>query len=113
MVPFTTFRNHLNSMEHRNQRLQLRQASVHADMIKERCKGVGIEFARLQDADFILYRSGVIRFGQVWWPETLLFIYGRAGPFEMFARCKSTSYFNRARQLIGVRDKQHLLEVVE
>jgi hypothetical protein len=113
MVPFTLFRHHLSSLQYRSQRLRPAAAS-HANTLKDRCTGVGIEFRQLQEADFVMYLGGVIRFGgdRIWWPETLVFIHGLSGPFEMFARCKSAKYFDRVKQLIGVKDKNHLEQVV-
>jgi hypothetical protein len=75
---------------------------------------VGIEFRHLMDADFIMYLSCVIRYGadRIWWPETLVYLHDRGGPFEVFARSRSAAYFERVKRLIGVRDKEALEEVV-
>jgi hypothetical protein len=115
MVPFTLFRYHLKALQHRNERLKLQRASVHADLLKERCKGVGVEFRHLMNADFAMYLCALIRYGEalIWWPETLVYLHDRPGPFEMFARSKSTAYFNRVKRLIGVNNKQELEAVVE
>ena len=114
MVPFVLFRHHLRSLQFRNERLQAQRASLQADYLKERCKGVGIEFRHLMDADFIMYLSGVIRYGadRIWWPETLVYLHDRGGPFEVFARSRSAAYFERVKRLIRVRDKEALEEVV-
>jgi hypothetical protein len=71
MVPFTLFRHHLRSLEYRNERLKLNRASVRADLLKERCTAIGIEFRQLMEADFVMYLSGAIRYGEgrIWWPE--------------------------------------------
>ena len=55
MVPYNVFRRPMRSLEHRNQRLQLLRLSLRADLIEQRCKGVGIEFRHLMQADFILF----------------------------------------------------------
>jgi len=51
MVSFGVFRSHMKSLEHRNKRLDLRRLSVRADMLVQRCKGVGIDFRDLMQAD--------------------------------------------------------------
>lgn len=114
MVPFTIFRHYLRSLEARKQRLQLNRTSLHADLLKDRCKGVGIEFRHLMETDFIMYLGGVIRYSadRVWWPETLIFLRERSGPLEIFARSKSAAYFKRMMPLIGVKNKEALEEIV-
>ena len=107
------FNHQLLSLEHRKQRLNLARLSVHADLLKERCTGTGLEFHQIQVADFILYLCSVIQNeDRIWWPETLFLMHGRSGPFEIFARCKSAAYFERVRRLIGVKNKQELEQVV-
>jgi hypothetical protein len=55
MVSFEVFREHMTSLEVRNTRLNLRRLSVRADLLKERCTGVPLEFRDLMQADFILF----------------------------------------------------------
>ena len=55
MASFGVFHNHLESLNHRNSRLQLNRLSVHADMLNERCTDSGISFNTIMQADFVLY----------------------------------------------------------
>lgn len=111
MVPFTVFRQSMKSLEDRNQRLKLSRSSLRADLLKERCKGLGIEFRHLTQADFILFlRSHLDRPEEHrrWWPETLLYVCRQTGAFEVFARSRSSSYFERAKVLLGIDSKEQL-----
>jgi hypothetical protein len=116
MVSFDVFRQHMKSLEHRNQRLNLRRLSLRADLLEQRTKGAGIEFRYLMQADFILFmRDNLDRPNKSfhWWPETLLYIGRHSGAFEVFARSKSVSYFERAKVLLGVESKAALLPLFE
>jgi hypothetical protein len=114
MVSFEVFRQYMESLESRNQRLGLRRLSVRADLLKERCKGVGLDFQDLMQADFICFmRDRVDRTNYSrWWPETLLYADRHSRPFEVFARSRSARYFERAKALLGVDSKDAVVEIV-
>jgi hypothetical protein len=114
MASFIVFRKHVPSLTARNQRLKLQRLSVRADLLKERCKGVGIDFRHLMQADLVLFvRSRVNCPSQFkyWFPETLL--YRHSGAFEVFARSRSKSYFDRAKVLLGIDRKEDLEAVLK
>ena len=96
MVPFGVLRHFMESLRHRNQRLDLRRLSLRADLLKQRCRGIGIEFRHIMQADFVLFlRDNLDRLDdRMWWPETLLYIRRHTGPFEVFARSQSLGYFD-------------------
>ena len=105
MVGFMAFREYMGSLEHRNKRPGLQRLSVRADLLKERCSGVGIEFRHLMQADFVAFiRAEVEAKGDYsrWWPETLLYIGHYHSPFEIFARAASTKYFDRVKCMLAV-----------
>jgi hypothetical protein len=121
-VSFVEFRDYLKSLEHRNKRLKLRRLSVHADLLRSRCKGIGIDFRALGQADFLLFLRSCVdvltniepnTWPRQWWPETLLFSRDYHGPAEVFARSESATYFNKVKGVIGVRDKAGLSAVLE
>jgi hypothetical protein len=121
-VSFVDFRDYLKSLGERNNRLQLRRLSVRADLLKERCKGTGIDFRALCQADFFLFiRSCVDVLAEKkpkpwpaqWWPETLLYSRDYHGPFEVFARSESANYFNKVIGALGVRNKADLAAVLQ
>jgi hypothetical protein len=62
----------------------------------------------------VLWLRGIqLRLGS-WWPDTLVFVSFRPGPpFEMFARAKSKSYFEKIKSLLGVKDKVELVQLLE
>jgi SEFIR domain len=45
LVSFTVFRGYMRSLDRRNQRLGLRQLSLRANLLKERCAGTGIDYS--------------------------------------------------------------------
>ena len=111
MVLFSRFREHMSSLDHRNNRLELRRVSLRADLLEQRSKASGISFRQLMQADFTLYIRDCINAlkydtYQSWWPETLLYV-GRTGvTFEIFARSQSKEYFNKLRCVFDVNVKK-------
>ena len=117
MVGFEVFRQYTKSLEYRNSRLKLRRLSIRGDLLKERCKGGGIEFRNLMQADFILFLRAELNRSDPysdWWPETLIWL-GRhhAAPFEVFARSKSAAYFERAKVLLGVEARDDIERLLQ
>lgn len=116
MVPFNVFHKPMRSLEDRNQRLKMNLLSLRADLLKQRCKGIGIEFRHIMQVDFILFlRSYLDRPDGFWrwWPETLLYVDRHSGAFEVFARSRSASYFDRAKVLLGITAKDELQPLIE
>lgn len=111
MVPYSRFREHMKSLDHRNNRLQLNRASLRADLLEQRSKASGISFHQLMQADFTLYTRDCVdalkyEMYQSWWPETLLYV-GRTGTiFEIFARSQSKEYFNKLKCVFDVNEKK-------
>jgi hypothetical protein len=112
MQNFTLFRDHMKSLEHRNQRLKLNRVSLRADFLKERSAGSGLTFDEIMQADFILYLRAVA-VGSYWWPETLLYFGRFNNAMEVFARSKSSKFFARVSQMISVQDKADLSRMIE
>jgi hypothetical protein len=107
MHAYLRFRQHLESLSYRSDRLKLGRASVRADMLRERNKGTGIDFKFVMAADFILYlRSRNSDIWHMWSPETLVHVGRFGGAFELFARAKSTRYFDRIKGLLQVSSKE-------
>ena len=119
LVPFTYFRNYLQSLEYRNRRLNLQRTDLMADLIKERAKRRDLTFEDIMQADFILYIRHQLN-GQEgdysrhsWFPVTLLYAAERYQPFEIFARAQSAKYFDRIRTALGVSHKDELVKLIE
>ncbi len=111
MVSFGVFRSHMDSLASRNQRLNLRRLSLRADLLKERCTGTGIEFRHIMQVDLVLFLRSVVDKSAHWFPETLL--YDLDGPLELFARSRSKAYFDRAKILLGIDNKESLSLVLK
>ena len=116
MVGFNVFREYMRSLEHRNKRLELRKLSLRADLIKDRCTGVGVEFRHLLQADFVLFMRAEIdavdNYSK-WWPETLLWLGHYHGGFEIFARSVSKKYFDRVKVLLTIEKPADLEELLQ
>lgn len=113
MAHFGTFRRYMKSLDFRNKRLQLNRLSLRADLLKERCNASEFNFRQLMQADFILFIRGELQLKAAysgWFPETLL--YAHSGMFEVFARSRSKSYFDRLKTLLGVSGKEELAAVL-
>lgn len=110
-IDFSKLRGHMGSLEHRNKRLSLRRLSLRADILKDRAKTSGIEFKSLMQADFILYLRAILESNR-WWPETLIYSTHSYGPFEIFARSTSTTYFHRAKVALGLEKKEDLTNLL-
>jgi hypothetical protein len=112
MVSFVIMYEVVRSFGHRNQRLQLNRLSLRADILKQRCVGIGIEFRDLMQTDFLAFMWNEILDTEQryrWWPDTLAYIgYGRSSPFEIFSRSISRAYFGRTRHLLGIESPKAL-----
>lgn len=116
MVSFTVFREYMVSLDHRNQRLDLRRLSLRADLLSNRCTGNGIDFRYLLQADFVAFMRAEVEAQGThnrWWPETLVYLGHFNSPFEIFARSVSKSYFNKSKLLLSIeipKDLEPLLK---
>lgn len=116
MVPFSVFRQYMESLEHRNERLKLRRSSLRADLLKERCQTTGIDFKYLMQADFVLLIRDELDAEDLfvrWWPETLLWLGHFSGPFEIFARAESKRYFEKIKCLFDVERPDDFYPLLE
>ncbi|WP_336273160.1 SEFIR domain-containing protein [Vreelandella indica] len=116
MVGYEVFREYLRSLEHRNNRLELRRLSVHADLLEQRSKHSGIEFRYLMQADFVLFmRAEIMRsdFYSHWFPDTLLYVGRFHSAFEIFARSSSKSYFEKVKCVLCIDKPSDLKELME
>ncbi len=111
MSDFTIIREFLHSLEYRNNRLKLNRISLHSDLLRERCSGIGIEFQYLMQADFVaLMRSEIESKDRLdrWWPDTLVFLGRSNNPFEIFARSVSKTYFDKVKLLLSINEPNDL-----
>ena len=117
MTTFCIFRPYLGSLKYRNDRLELRRYSLHADFLMQRSRESGIKFRDLMQADLVLFLRSLMdnpaaQFG-LWWPETLLYAGRQPKPLEIFARSQSAKYFNKMKCLLGIGSKAELLPVIK
>lgn len=107
MVDYNVFREYLTSLEYRNNRLDLKRLSLHADLLKQRSSISGIDFRYLMQADFVLFLRNDIKQSDCynrWWPYTLVYAGHFHGAFEIFARSSSKSYFEKVKIILGIDD---------
>ena len=111
MVSYTVFREYLESLEARNNRLKLQRQSLRSDLLKDRCNGTEIELRDLMQADFVAFLRAEIeaKGNYCWWyPETLLYLGHFNSAFEIFARSKSKGYFNSVKGLLAIDSVEDL-----
>lgn len=108
---FCIFRNHLPSLARRNERLNLRRLSVHADLLKDRVPARGITLDDLMQADttLLLRAAGS---DEYWWPQSLIWSGRRYAPFEIFARCRSSRYLARFLPVLGLAKSEELVGLI-
>ncbi len=116
MLPFSVFRTSLESLDHRNRRLELKRISLKADFFKQRCTGLPVRMHDLLQADFVLYIRDQLHLPEkhvYWWPHTLLYAHDQPGPFEVFARARSSAYFERMKVVLAIASPGDMREMVE
>jgi len=113
LVSFQIFRSYLETLERRNKRLKLGRISLHADLIRNRNLGTGINFELIMQADFILFMRDCYdclrtnEYNYKWYPYTLLFK-NSSNAFEIFARAESKIYFDKIKTILDINDPSDL-----
>jgi hypothetical protein len=112
---FAIFDQHVESLDHRKQRLKLNRISLHADLFKDaHPSGSTPSFESLMQADFTLYlRAAKIQPPAYWHPFSLIYATNRFSPFPVFARSESASYFRRLAPALGVQNLEEFKQLVE
>jgi hypothetical protein len=111
VVSHTVFRQYVRSLDDRKERLRSNRLSPHGDLLKERCKGTGIDFRDLMQADFVAFMRAEIAAPNAhngWWPETLLYAGDFPKAFEIFARSISRAYFDNVKGLLAIDSPEEL-----
>ena len=90
-----------------------------ANLFKTRANSSALEFRHLMQADFVLYiRGGILHPNpdpHSWYPITLadtVFDF-RPPVCEIFARSASKKYFEDSKRILGISQKEDLLEVMQ
>ncbi|HEU6437949.1 MAG TPA: SEFIR domain-containing protein [Nitratidesulfovibrio sp.] len=113
---FSKIQPYIKSFEIRKNRLQLRQISIHSDLLIERSQEIGHSTAEIMQADFVLYLRSQINNESLWdgwYPKTLLYVERHHFPFEIFAKSESTEYYNRIQKIIGVKSAENFSKLLE
>ncbi len=110
---YTIFRPYLKSLEYRNQRLNLRQYSLHANLLHKYSKGTGFHSEEIMQADFILYIRDTLdsirkKTDWRWYPVTLHYMGFSHPPFEIFVRAEDAEYFNIIKPILNIKMKEDL-----
>ena len=118
LVPYTIFEDELNSLKHRNERLNLRKLSLRADLLEQRSKTSGIAFRQIMQSDFILFIRACFdainnKGYHDWWPETLVYIERNSATFEIFARSQSKEYFDGIKCIFDIEDKKDFVPLFD
>jgi len=118
MVGYDIFRQYLSILEHKNSKLNTKKYSLQAELLKERCVGNEVNFHHLMQADFVAFICSTLEEESIfkgWWPETLLYvdILDFTGTFEIFARSRSKSYFDKVKILFGFNSPSELTPLLE
>jgi hypothetical protein len=119
-IGYTLFRGYLESLNHRNSRLQnVRQHNLMAELLRDRAKRTDLNFEEIMQADFILYlrdeltSDDKLNFGRSWFPYTLVFAPRWRSPFELFLRSESVTYFDQLKVALGIANKEAIERLLE
>lgn len=113
---YEVFRQYVESLEHRNNRLQLRRLSLHADLLHDRATGTGLDFRYVMQADFVLYLRSLLHAMDEysgWYPTTLLYAANIHHGFEIFARASSKMYFDKMKSVLGITQLSELASLID
>lgn len=119
MVDFTVFNGHIQTLDIRNTRKETRFSSPIGTLMKERLVGTGLSEVKLAQAEFVAYlRSEVSSVAQdswysSWWPNMFVFTRSSHGAHEIFARAQSKTYFDRIKNMLGVKELADFNPVLE
>jgi hypothetical protein len=94
---------------------ELRRLSLRGDLLEQRSHASGLKFVDVMAADFVLFlRSAILDTNdhRAWYPETLIYSQRIRGPFEIFARAESRSYFDRIASVVAFKNKNVLEELI-
>lgn len=115
---FSSFSHIVESLGHRNTRLQLNRASVFGDMLFSRRDASPLTAADLAQADLMLFlRDAKEAIGEsgsypTWWPVALMRYEDRYAPTPLFARAESKAFAIRIAAAIGVSNVSNLKDVI-
>lgn len=106
--------NPIDTLAHRQQRLELNRFSLHADILHERATHREVDSQQIMQADFVLYLYGNLgeRYSR-WWPVTLAHAVERERPFPIFARSQSRGYFERMSAIFQKSGKSAFDDLVK
>jgi SEFIR domain len=113
MHSFSTVRKPMKALGPKQS--ELRRVSLRADILEQRSHVSGVKFVDVMAADFVLFlRSAILDANdyRAWFPETLLYSRRIRGPFEIFARAESRSYFERMASVVAFKNKNVLEELI-
>jgi hypothetical protein len=100
-----------HALDLRNSKLNLRRASLQADLLRKRSERGICSFEGLMQADFFLYVAGSAR-GWNWWPYSLVF--ARWHPtFEIFERAQSRAEFSRLLDVLGFKSSDDFFRIFD
>ncbi|MEI7050543.1 toll/interleukin-1 receptor domain-containing protein [Pseudomonas koreensis] len=100
------------SLDYRNNRLNLNRSSISADLTKENNSGTGVDFHLLMQTDFILFVRNSLDKSGFWWPKTLVYLGHFPGAFEIFSRAASQQYFEKIKPLLKISSKTELIPLI-
>lgn len=114
---YSIFNHSIYSIEEtRKRRLELRWFSYTGQIIKERANRKEFDFERLMEVDYLLFVRSVIHLdyttgrmrNSYWYPRCLPYAEDHRG-FAIFLRAAQKKYFQDLRVLLGVVDKEELV----
>ena len=104
---FSRLGGHIKSMDHRNQRLNLRRISLHSDLIKEVCEASGLAFREFMQADLLVFVRALNKMDH-WWPASLLYVVDASGSLPLYIRAANNYSAPAFLKALGLSGKTEL-----
>jgi hypothetical protein len=83
-----------------------------SSFLNKRNKPSNIKFYYLMEADFVCYIKSLL-LGEMWWPDTLIYLDYPHRAFELFAKSISPSYFNETKKIFGFESLGSMAELLQ
>lgn len=108
------FVHHLEAFEAANHRSAQRKITKIGDVLHQRSKHTFYEFRHLVTADVVLFlRTRAQNRGYArWHAVTPLYLQYSRSSLELFARCRSETYFERVRPILGVAGLEEFKQLI-
>ncbi|QFT78225.1 toll/interleukin-1 receptor domain-containing protein [Erythrobacter sp. THAF29] len=112
--PLRSLNCFLPSLDARKSRLKLNRASLEADLIKEFCETLSIDFADFIQADLVLAISQSDWEAQrIWWPDSAIYVADSYGALPWFIRAEQIDFRDKFMPMLKISGPDDIDKMIE